>query len=200
MILLLIWYLSFLGLCYWSSKIDMPVLFLLAFFLVPLIFPIQLARRIPGLWREASVNFEEEAAELLFDGEAFPLSHLKWYRLDVNGHLAHQLVLGFRDEKRLHISTWADDSDSNKKLHELYARIKKASEGDRLEATSYYAGSSWQVLKWILLGTLPIAWSLPLIVSNTGPQLISALGVWSGVVLSFVVVVQSAHRGRKTSK
>ena len=196
MVLFLVWYVSFLGLCYLSAEIYVPVLFLLAFFLVPLLLPIQLASRIPGLSREANVCFDEQAAELLFDGESFPLSKLEWYRLDFNGRLTHQLVLKFKDKKRLHISTWADDSYSNKKLHELYARIKEASEGGRLEATSYYAGSNWQVFKWILLGTLPIAWSIPLMVSNTSLQLISALGIWTGVVLSFFAVVQSAHRGR----
>jgi uncharacterized membrane protein (DUF485 family) len=195
-IIVLLWFVLFIGLLIFNAKIlHWPPYVFILIGVLPLVFPIQLMKRIQGVSRKAKLSFDQDETVLMMEGKAYPISKLRWYRLDFNSPLAHQLILRFEDGQRLRLTVWADGSENEKQLWNLHEHIKTIATHQKLSVRDYYDRPQLRAISWVLLGTVPILWALPLLLPNTGLQLISALGIWTGTALSFFAVVR--HAGRK---
>jgi hypothetical protein len=193
-----LWLLSFIGLLIFNANtLQWPPYAFILVGILPLFFPLRLMKRIPGISRKADLIFDQEEAVLTIAGQTYPIEKLRWYRLDFNSPLLHQLVLRIDNGPRLRLTVWADGSEHEKRLWNLHEQIKTIANHQKLPARDYYDRPQLRVVSWIVLGTVPILWSLPLLLPNTGLQLISALGIWTGTALSFFAVVRYAGRKPK---
>lgn len=191
---MLLLYAGFLGLSYFNSILNLPVLLIIGLLIAPLVFPKRFASHLPSVSRTVQFSIDEKTDTIVFDGRAYPLAQLQWYRLDFSGKLAHQLVLKFQHQPRLQIATWADDSRSNKNLWHCRDYIRSAAAAGRIDADDDYARSGWLAVAWVLLLSLPIVWLLPLVMIRVDGTLLSAVSMWTGMVLSFAAVVMLAQR------
>lgn len=195
-LIVLLWLLSFIGLLIFNANtLQCPPYIFILMGILPLISPVRLMKRIPGISRATDLFFNQEETVLMIEGKTYPVEKLRWYRLDFNSPLIHQLVLRFEDGQRLRLTVWADGSENEKQLWNLHRYIKAIAIHQKLLVRDYYDRPQLRAISWIVLGTVPVLWTLPLLLPNTGLQLFSALGIWTGTALSFFAVVR--HAGRK---
>jgi hypothetical protein len=194
-LIVFLWLLSFIGLLIFNANtLQWPPFAFILIGILPLFFPVRLMKRIPWISREADFLFDQEEAVVTIEGKTYPVEKLRWYRLDFNSPLLHQLVLRFEDGQILRLTVWADGSEYEKQLWNLHGHIKAIAIHQKLLIRDYYDRPQLQAISWIVLGTIPILWILPLLLPNTGLQLISALGIWTGTAISFFAVVRHARR------
>ncbi len=166
-LIVLLWLLSFIGLLIFNANtLQWPPYIFILMGILPLIFPVRLMKRIPWISRATDLFFNQEETVLMIEGKTYPVEKLRWYRLDFNSPLIHQLVLRFEDGQRLRLTVWADGSENEKQLWNLHGHIKAIAIHQKLLFRDYYDRPQLRAISWIVLGTVPVLWTLPLFITS----------------------------------
>ena len=157
----------------------------------PLTFASRWLNWFPGLTREAKIHFDKKAIRV--NEQEYLLSQLRWYRLDTNSILIHQLVLRFAEKRKVFLTVWADDVVSHQILLDCYQHIKQ-SEKEMSEITghNYYKHPVFVVIGWASLISVPVLWISIFLTGLFSIPLLSSMLVWTSIALSMFFMMRRA--------